>query len=86
MKERKRQKGETGRSRGGETRVKVETEGREIEEVKKKGDLCESRAVVRGEDQRQAWGQTGLAWDHPGWILISAASHKGRHLQHPSPC
>lgn len=29
---------------------------------------------MREEDQRQAWGQTGLAWDHPGWT-------PGRELQ-----
>lgn len=71
---------------GGERRGKVEAEVREIEkEVKKKRELCESRDVVRGEVQRQAWVPTGIAWDHPGWIPISTVSHRGRHLQQPRP-
>lgn len=60
---RKRQKGETGRSwQGGEA------EGRERKKDRQKGKLCGSGDFLRGEAQRQAWGQTGLPCNHPGWI------------------
>lgn len=55
--------------RGGE---EVVAQGR-LKEERERRTHTKRKAVwkwgfVEGEDQRQAWGQTRLAWDHPGWI------------------